>query len=73
MYYSVDGIEDGLASLVSEEGEVKRVALSLLADGVRTGDMVYWAEGMYRKDTEKTQHRKQEVNDLLSKLLGPKT
>ncbi|MFV0352322.1 MAG: DUF3006 domain-containing protein [Oscillospiraceae bacterium] len=72
MCYSVDGIEDGLAALVSESGELKHVSLSLLAEGVKSGDMVYWQDGLYRADGAATEQRKNEVNDLLNRLLGPK-
>lgn len=63
----VDRIEDGFAVIETDNGRIE-VSRSSLADGVKEGDVVLFENGVYRKDVEATEKRKQEIIRLQNSL-----
>ncbi|MDE6762100.1 MAG: DUF3006 domain-containing protein [Oscillospiraceae bacterium] len=63
----VDRIEDGFAVIETDDGHIE-VSRSSLADDVKEGDAVLFENGMYRKDIETTEKRRQEILKLQNSL-----
>lgn len=64
---TVDRIENGFAVIETDDGHIE-VSSSSLADGVKEGDAVFLENGVYRKDVEATEKRKQEIIKLQNSL-----
>lgn len=63
----VDRISEGTA--VIEDGESRfEVPAESLANDVKEGDAVFLENGVYRKDAEATEKRKQEIIKLQNSL-----
>lgn len=63
----VDRISEGTA--VIEDGESRfEVSAESLANDVKEGDAVFLENGVYRKDVEATEKRKQEIIKLQDSL-----
>lgn len=63
----VDRIEENTA--VIEDGESRfEVPAEALANDVKEGDAVFLENGVYRKDAEATEKRKQEIIKLQNSL-----
>lgn len=63
----VDRIENGIA-VIEDGGTRFEVSRSELAPGVREGDAVLLENGVYRKDTDATEKRRQEILKLQDSL-----
>lgn len=63
----VDRIEDGIAVIETDDGRIE-VSRSELAPDVREGDAVLFENGVYRKDTDATEKRRQEILKLQDSL-----
>lgn len=67
MMLIVDRISEGTA--VIEDGESRfEVPAEALANDVKEGDAVFLENGVYRKDAEATEKRKQEIIKLQDNL-----
>lgn len=67
MMLIVDRISEGTA--VIEDGESRfEVSAESLANDVKEGDAVFLENGVYRKDVEATEKRKQEIIKLQDSL-----
>lgn len=67
MMLIVDRISEGTA--VIEDGESRfEVPAESLANDVKEGDAVFLENGVYRKDAEATEKRKQEIIKLQNSL-----
>lgn len=64
---TVDRIENGFAVIETDNGRIE-VSRSSLSDGVKEGDVVLFENGVYRKDAEATEKRKQEIIKLQDSL-----
>lgn len=64
---TVDRIENGFAVIETDNGRIE-VSRSSLSDGVKEGDVVLFENGVYRKDAEATEKRKQEIIKLQNSL-----
>lgn len=63
----VDRISEGTA--VIEDGESRfEVPAESLANDIKEGDAVFFENGVYRKDVEATEKRKQEIIRLQDSL-----
>lgn len=65
--FTVDRIENGFAVIETDNGRIE-VSRSSLSDGVKEGDVVLFENGVYRKDAEATEKRKQEIIKLQNSL-----
>ncbi|MDE6747260.1 MAG: DUF3006 domain-containing protein [Oscillospiraceae bacterium] len=63
----VDRIEDGIAVIETDDGRIE-ISRSELAPDVREGDAVMLENGVYRKDIDATEKRRQEILRLQDSL-----
>ena len=68
MEYIVDRIEDNVAVLEGEDGDMTDVKLAELPEGVKEGDVLELKEGRYRIDCARTQNRREQMEDLFRSL-----
>ena len=69
MDYIVDRFEGESAVLLDEAEQMVNVPKNSLTEDIREGDVVFLGEsGIYRKDTEKTEKRKERMKKLMDTL-----
>ena len=67
----LDRIEGTIACISMEDGPLCADA-ALLAEGVKEGDVLYFADGLYRTDAAATQERRAAIRSRLKLLLNKK-
>lgn len=71
MYFSIDRIIKGKAMLIGEDKKPLEVPLSLLPEGVKSGDMLqYTSSGKFVMAEERARERREGVAEMLATLLG---
>lgn len=66
--FSIDRIEDELAVLIDDEGNVKKVSLKQLPPDVTEGDVLNFDGNKYVFDPSKTTAKRKEVKSLIDQL-----
>ncbi|MDD2993838.1 MAG: hypothetical protein PWQ08_710 [Clostridiales bacterium] len=69
MFWTIDRIEDGVAVLLSEDGQAVSLPAELLPDGTGEGDWGRLAGKIFMPDVVETQKRRQQLKGLLEDLL----
>lgn len=72
MYFSIDRIVKGKATLIGEDKKPLVVSQSLLPAGSKSGDVLLYKNGKFVNDTEKTLQRRQRMGEMLTTLLYTK-
>lgn len=68
MFLSIDRIEDGYAVCVGEDGVSRKIALSLLPEGIREGDVLRAEGEQYILDRSETRRRRSKNAALQNKI-----
>lgn len=66
--FTIDRIEEGMAVLECENGDMVNLDVSTLPKNIREGDILEFADGSYFLDDEETKKRKNHIRDLMSNL-----
>lgn len=69
-FWSIDRLEGSFAVCEDENRQRKEIPLADLPEGVKEGDVLRLASGMYQIDREETERRREENRRLLESLLG---
>ena len=69
-FWSIDRLEGSFAVCEGENRQRKESPLADLPEGVKEGDVLRLADGMYQIDREETERRREENRRLLESLLG---
>ncbi len=65
----IDRFEENLAVVEDSESEkMIRIEKEMIDEAAREGDVIFLAEGEYKVDTEATEDRRREIEELLKKL-----
>ena len=70
MLFSVDRIIGGTAVLIGEDQKPLEVPLSMLPQGTKSGDMLYYEENCFQQAPEKAAERREAIAEMLGKLLA---
>ncbi len=70
MYYSVDGIENGTARLVADDGKIVFAAVSELPCGIAQTDIVVHNGETWTAAPEETLRRKNQAQELMKRILS---
>lgn len=69
MFFSVDRIVQGKATLVGEDKKPLEVPVAMLPPGAREGDMLYYGKAGFEPAPDKTAERRSRVAGMLELLL----
>jgi len=68
MKYTIDRISEMVIICEDENGDMVKVKASALPEGVREGDILTEAEGMWTLELEETERRRQRIREKLRGL-----
>ena len=66
--YTVDRIEDGIATLIDENGKIRNIRIKLLPQDTEETDCVNYSCGKYYLDEERKNKLQQEIKQLEQEL-----
>ncbi len=69
MKYTIDRISDMVIICEDENGDMVKVQASALPEGVREGDILTEADGMWTLELEETERRRQRIREKLRGLI----
>ncbi|HBD01116.1 MAG TPA: DUF3006 domain-containing protein [Lachnoclostridium sp.] len=68
MKYTIDRISEMVIICEDENGDMVKVKASALPEGVREGDILTEADGMWTLELEETERRRQRIREKLRGL-----
>ena len=68
MKYTIDRISEMVIICEDENGDMVKVKASALPEGVREGDILTEADGMWTLEREETERRRQRIREKLRGL-----
>jgi hypothetical protein len=69
MKYTIDRISEMVIICEDENGDMVKVQASALPEGVREGDILTEADGMWTLELEETKRRRQRIREKLRGLI----
>jgi hypothetical protein len=69
MKYTIDRISEMVIICEDENGDMVKVQASALPEGVREGDILTEADGMWTLELEETERRRQRIREKLRGLI----